>query len=224
MATYTELYNRCRRRLGRKSFDMSADFLDEMKAAQEQLERSPTLPTWLRTSEGVAAPVATSKGFCAPPAGMLKIVDGRGVYFVEDAAGTVHEATRLDSLEYLKSKENAGIPEGTIYYVAEKYTSPWSSASPWTFTFRPKQTVDVTIWFNFYEAQTVLTGANDNGWTLNEPELMLSIAGRHIAEGLRDDRALKYFMALEVQARADMLRRIEAEQWSDQDLTMGEPD
>lgn len=221
MSTYAELETRCKRRLGRRGMTITTEFLDEMKAAQEDLENSPGLPNWLISGITAAvAPIPAGTDFFVLHANtpMIRFVDDYAIEYLEEDLVTRSQMKRLDTLQQLKSKEKAGIPAGSIYYYASRLDNAWR------IEFRPAQTFDLYLNMRGYEEQAILTGANENGWVENEPNLMLGIAGAAVAVWLRDDRALKYFSELEQRGRRQMNIRIESEDFADTDLVMGDPD
>ncbi len=216
--SYTSLYSQCVRRLGRRQGgDIATAFLEEMQAAQDFLESNPQLPRFLKTSstQVTAANLADLQNL--PPAGFIRVYDDAALTWV-DSDGNTQEAKRLDTRSQLISKINAGITEGNIYYfIDEANGTVLIRINPQTESF------DYTL--TYYAEQTALTGANDNLWTTGRQQrLIMAIAGKHLAQWLRDDRALQYFQGLEQQEYGRMIRQIEADEWGDTDLVMGDPD
>jgi len=216
MSTYAELELRCKRRLGRRGMTITTEFLDEMKAAQEKLERNPTLPRFLKVREpGVGAAGATT---LVNPADFIRFYDDAGIEYTIDGTTEKKFATRLDTFQQLQSKINNGIPEGQMFYFIDE------SSSGITFRIN-EQTEDFSYAYRYYKKQPVLTGANDNKWTTGpQAEYIMAMAGVELAVWLRDDRALKYFTDLEAKERRSMVSQIESDEWGDTDLVMGDPD
>lgn len=214
MATYDELEARCKRRLGRRGMTITTEFLDEMKAAQEELEKGPALPKWLKETTG---DLVTTAGDVIlngiPPADFIRVYDDQALAYDADD-GKEKRAIRLDTRNQLVSKRNAGV-SGDIY---------WYLVSNTEVEIVPAQTVDRTFRMTYYAVDTVLTGSNTNGWCTSEANLILGMTGIELANWLRDDRALKYYTGLATRARAQMIRQIEADEWGDVDLVMGDPD
>lgn len=214
MATYAELELRCKRRLGRRTMNITADFLDEMKAAQIKLEKSGALPKWLKTTTGdLVTPSGDVLLTGIPPADYIRVYDDQAlVYDADDEAE--RRVIRLDTRNQLVSKRNAGV-SGNIY---------WYEVSKTVFEIVPAQSVDRTFRLTYYAMDTILTGANDNQWTANEGELIMGMAGVELATWLRDDRALQYYTNLAATERRRMVNQIESDEWGDIDLVMGGPD
>ncbi len=214
MSLYADLENRCKRRLGRRGFTITTEFLDEMKAAQEKLEMSPQLPKILKkTTASISTPLDAVTLTSIPPADFIRIYDDFGLLYVDDASNE-KGAIRLDTRQQLISKKNAGI-SGEIFYFIVSNT---------VIEIAPKLTRATFFTMNYYAKDVVLNGANENLWTGNFGELMLGMAGEQIAVWLRDDRALQYFANLAATERRRMVIQVEADEWGDSDLVMGGPD
>ena len=214
MSLYADLENRCKRRLGRRGFNITNEFLDEMKAAQEKLEMSPQLPKILKkTTAPISTPQDATTLTSIPPTDFIRVYDDFGLLYVDDA-GNEKGAKRLDTRQQLISKKNAGI-SGEIYYFV---------VSNAVIEIAPKLSRATLFTMTYYAKDVVLTGANENLWTGNFGELILGMAGTEIANWLRDDRALQYFQGLAQTERRRMVLQVEADEWGDTDLTMGGPD
>ena len=214
MSTYAELELRIKRRFGRRGMTITTEFLDEMKAAQEELEKGPALPKWLKDTTGdLVTPAGDVILTDLPPADFIRAYDDQALVYDADD-GTEKRAIRLDTRNQLVSKRNAGV-SGAIY---------WFLVSNTEIEIVPAQEVDRTFRLTYYANDIVLTGGNSNGWCTYEANLILGLAGMELAQWLRDDRALKYFTGLASRARGQMIRQIEADEWGDTDLVMGDPD
>lgn len=219
MSTYAELELRCKRRLGRRGMTLTTEFLDEMLAAQEGLEKSGQLPKWLKTWSALeTTPAGNILLTNLPPADFIRIYDDQGLVYL-DEGGKEQHAKRLDTRNQLVSKRNAGnlTSEDIYYYIDDISNTKYIEISH-------AQTRDVQWRLNYYAADTVLNGSNTNNWCANEPDLILGIAGQELAHWLRDDRALQYFQGLEAKGRRRMMVQVEADEWGDTDLVMGDPD
>lgn len=215
MSTYAELEARVKRRLGRKGMTITADFLDEMKAAQIKLEKSGALPKFLRTTTGDLTTVAGLVILTGiPPTNYIRAYDDQALVF-DDTDSAEQRAKRLDTRNQLISKKNAGITEGQIF---------WYEASKTEIEIAPELSVDTVFRLTYYAKDTVLTGGNENLWTANEGELIMAMAGEQLSVWLRDDRALKYYQTLAATERRRMVNQIESDEWADTDLVMGDPD
>lgn len=217
MSTYTELEARCKRRLGRRGMTITTEFLDEMIAAQEELEQLPTLPKWMKSlTAWITTPADDIILTSLPPADFIRVYDDQALQYL-DEGGTEQRAIRLDTRNQLVSKRNAGIQEDIYWYLDEL-------SATHSIEIAPTQTRDVDFRLSYYAKDTVLTGINTNNWCLKDPNQILGTAGEQIAVWLRDDRALKYYQGMFQKARGQMIRRIEADEWGDMDLVMGDPD
>ncbi len=222
MSTYTALELRVKRRLGRKGMTITTEFLDEMIAAQELLEKMGALPKWLKT---ISANFTTPEGdiilTSLPPADFIRVYDDQALEFV-DADGNYRRAIRLDTRNQLVSKRNAfaalsnqdSVDEDIWWYLVDKTE----------IEITPTQTRDVDFRLTYYAAETVLTGGNTNQWCTFEPDLISGMAGIELATWLRDDRALKKFTSQAQTARRILVNQIESDEFGDVDLVMGGPD
>ncbi len=215
MSTYAELELRVKRRLGRRGMTVTTEFLDEMQAAQEELERMGALPKWLKvttgdftTLEGVTTPLVS-----LPPADFIRVYDDQSLVY-DDDEGNERLAIRLDTRNQLISKKNAGI-SGEIY---------WFQLSKTAFEVAPALPRDTVFRLTYYAKDTVLTGSNENLWVANAPEMISGMAGYNLACWLRDDRGKQYFERVAGLARRSLVNQIESDEWGDTDLTMGGPD
>lgn len=214
MSTYAALESRVKRRLGRVGFNVTAEFLDEMKAAQERLEQGPQLPKFLKTTTGDLSTVSGLTILTSiPPADFIRVYDDFALVY-DDEDGKEKGAKRLDTRQQLISKKNAGI-SGEIYYFVSSLTEV---------EIAPALTRDTTFRMTYYAKDTVLDGDNENLWTAQLGELIMAMAGKELAVWLRDDRAIEYYTALEQSERRRFIIQAEADEWGDQDLTMGGPD
>jgi len=219
MSTYADLEARFKRRIGRRGFTVTTEFLDEMIAAQEELEGMPQLPKFLKAQTlWETTPQGNILLTNLPPADFIRVYDDQALaYLAED--GKEKHAKRLDTRNQLVSKRNAGVsPNGTIYYyIDEMGGTKYIEISH-------AQDRDVQWRLTYYAQDTILTGANSNLWCAREPNQILGFAGMNLATWLRDERALKYYQGLYSSARSKMIRQIEADEWGDTDLVMGDPD
>lgn len=228
--TYAVLELRVKRRIARRKASITADFLDEMQSAQRELEIGQTLPSILdTTTAAIETPAAKTFVTDLPPADYLKLYDDQGLfYFREDPvanpkAGEFH-AKRLDTRNQLVSKRNAsfGVTGGpqpsTIYYVIYK------DAGTWKVEFTPEQSISIWFGMRYYAKQDILTGTNNNDWTLEWGDLISSMAGLALAMSYRDKNAIEYFSQMEQKYRRQMIGRTESELFDDVDLVMGDPD
>ena len=222
MSTYAILETRTKRRLGRKGMTITTEFLDEMIAAQELLEKMGALPKWLKT---ISANQTTPEGdiilTALPPADFIRVYDDQALEFV-DVDGNFKRAIRLDTRNQLVSKRNTFAALANQDSVDENIY--WYLVSQTEIEITPTQTRDVDFRLTYYAAETVLTGSNDNQWCTFEPDLISGMAGIELATWLRDDRALKKFTSQTQTARRILINQIESDEWGDTDLVMGDPD
>lgn len=226
MSTYAELENRVKRRLGRRGMTITTEFLDEMIAAQEQLEKSGALPRWLKANSGDEVTVAGLTILTnLPPSDFIRVYDDQALVF-DDVDGNERRAIRLDTRNQLVSKRNnfqdtsvvGNTVHRDIYWFLDE-----DNATP-QIEITPTQTRDVTFRLSYYAADTILDGLNTNNWCAFEPELISGMAGFQLACWLRDDRAKQLFDVQWQTARRRMVNQIESDEWGDTDLVMGDPD
>ena len=214
MSTYAELETRVKRRLGRRGMTITTEFLDEMKAAQELLEKGGALPKWLRkTTSNETTTNGNTILTNLPPTDFIRVYDDQALVYDDDDGKEKH-ARRLDTRNQLISKKNEGI-SGEIY---------WFLLSQTQIEIAPALTRDTVFRLTYYAKDTVLTGGNENNWVANEPDLISGMAGYNLACWLRDDRAKQYFSGVASSARRLMVNQIEADEYGDIDLVMGDPD
>lgn len=222
MSTYTVLESRVKRRLGRRGMTITNEFLDEMIAAQELLEKMGALPKWLKT---ISANFTTPEGdiilTSLPPTNFIRVYDDQALEFV-DVDGNFKRAIRLDTRNQLVSKRNAFSALSGQNTVEENIW--WYLVSQTEIEITPTQTRDVDFRLTYYAAETILTGSNDNQWCTFEPDLISGMAGIELATWLRDDRALQKFTSQAQTARRILVNQIESDEFGDVDLVMGGPD
>ncbi len=222
MTTYSELELRIKRRLGRRGMTITTEFLDEMIAAQELLEKMGALPKWMKTT---TADITTVAGLTTlttlPPADFIRVYDDQALEFLA-SDGNYKRAIRLDTRNQLVSKRNAFAALSNQDSVDEDIW--WYLVSKSEIEITPTQTRDVDFNLTYYKAETVLTGANNNQWCTFEPDLISGIAGMELATWLRDDRALQKFQSQAQTARRILVNQIESDEFGDVDLVMGGPD
>jgi hypothetical protein len=201
---------------------ITTEFLDEMIAAQELLEKMGALPKWLKT---ISANKTTPEGDIIltdlPPADFIRVYDDQALEYVT-SDGNFKRAIRLDTRNQLVSKRNAFSALSDQNSVADDIW--WYLVSPTEIEITPTQTRDVDFRLTYYAAETVLTGGNDNQWCTFEPDLISGMAGMELAVWLRDDRALQKFTTQAQTARRILINQIESDEFGDVDLVMGGPD
>lgn len=225
MSTFTSLELRAKRRLGRRGMTITNEFLDEMIAAQELLEKMGTLPKWMKTT---SSNQVTLKNLTVltnlPPTGFIRVYDDQALVY-DDEDGNERRAIRLDTLNQLISKRNAfadtdlgNTTAADIWWYMD------SDGNTKSIQITPTQTRDVTWRLKYYAAETVLDGGNTNNWCALEPDMIMGMAGIELATWLRDDRALKKFTSQASIGRRTMVNQQESDEFGDTDLVMGGPD
>lgn len=222
MSTYAVLETRVKRRLGRRGMTITTEFLDEMIAAQELLEKMGALPKWLKTiSANFTTPAEDIILTSLPPGDFIRVYDDQALEFLDDD-GNYKRAVRLDTRNQLVSKRNAFSALSNQNSVDEDIY--WYLVSNTEIEITPTQSRDVDFRLTYYAAETVLDGGNDNQWCEFEPDLISGMAGIELATWLRDDRALKKFTSQAQTARRILVNQIESDEFGDVDLVMGGPD
>ena len=214
MTDYDDLETRVKRRLGRRGFTITNEFLDEMKAAQKKLEKAGALPKWLKVTTGDITTLSGNTILTSPPpTGYIRAYDDQALVYDDDGSKE-RRVKRLDTRNQLISKKNEGI-SGVIY---------WYEVSKTVIEIAPELSRDTVFRMTHYAKDTVLTGSNSNTWCSEEGELIMGMAGIELATWLRDDRALKYYSNLAATERRRMVNQVESDEWADVDLVMGGPD
>ena len=208
MSSYADLELRCKRRLGRRGMTITSEFLDEMIAAQERLERGPALPRFLKKTVTITtaanSPVLTG----LPPSDFIRVYDDAALTYI-DSSGNEKKAARVDMYDQLRMWRNRGVPTDCVYYFIDTNTNIEINAQP----------TDVDFTFTYYAKDAAPN--TDNLWTTHQGDLIMAMAGTELAAWLRDDRALQYFTNVAQHERVRMVKQIEADEWGDTDLIMG---
>lgn len=225
MSTINQLVSRIKRRLTRTNDTaIEASIIDELVAAQEDLEDEAMLPAFLGGNEfTLAAPLTgATADLKALVVGFLRLdyQAGKAVFYQDTTQDEQWVAIkRYDDREQLKQTFPGALVAGGFplgYHMNDGVIE-----------LRPTPTVSVpaTIRVRYYKSDptTPVAGATTL-WSSRAPTLLMATAGVEIAKYLRDDAALQYFGQKLGQARVKLVRRDQADEDSDQEYVMGDPD
>lgn len=219
MATINDLVSRIKYRLSRQQ-DSSIDarIVAELVAAQESLENGTTLPWFLLTQSSFEVVGAHDSFSLLNYPRFLRTAE-------DDYGFRVEDVTRADETLLKLQKQD------TFEKLIE-YRSGYADASTYPETYcvlgntihvRLKQVVSRTYYLSYYQKDITVPAANGSTlWSTNVPDLLAAEAGTMVAQYLRDKEAIQLFAGLRGAKFAEMLRRNQALQDSDQNYVMDE--
>jgi len=211
--------SRIKYRLSRQQ-DASIDtrIVAELVAAQEALENGTTLPWFLLTQSSFEVVGAHDNFSILNFPNFLRTAE-------DDFGFRVEDLTRTDETVLKLQKQDT-------FEKMLQYRSGYADASTLPETYcvlgntihvRLKQVVSRTYWLSYYRKDaTVPAAGNSTLWSTNVPDLLAAEAGTMVAQYLRDREAIQLFAGLRSAKFAEMLRRNQALQDSDQNYVMDE--
>lgn len=185
--TRDEAIENIRMILGFRSADFRTDdIIKTLKWHQNELEKQPELPYFLRT-EILNMTNTINVERMPTPAGFLKEWE-EDAFYIQDVGSNPVTWTPLekDGPEYLRTTlqaEGPGTPKAYSYDGTEFILFPTPDA---VFTYR----------MIYYKKDVVLDTNIENKWLENLPYLLIGRAGAQIASGLRDQVAVGLFGSL----------------------------
>lgn len=221
MATTNQLIARAKVILSRRNDTaLEADILTELQAAQERLENEAWLPDMLYAEEPyvLTAPVFDMSVVFSR---FLRLHDrALGISYVPFAApgGEPVHLPQFDTMDQLIQRFPGSLTTGSDpsgYSKVDTFVRVRPS---------PSASAPVTLQVGFYQGELPLAVGNSNLWTVRAPDYILGTAGKILAQGLRDDKALQVFQGLEASGKARLQRKSFGDEQADQEYVMGDRD
>lgn len=185
---------RVKQMLGFKT-NLDAEIVQAMIEVQDQLEEDPELPWFLRFNDETLVTVADNHQL-AVPTGFIR--DAGEDFSVVDGDSESHSLVR-DTKGYLKIRyqdpSDADIEEGLPRQYA-LINNVWF--------FYPRPDAAYVLSTVYYKKDDPLTTDIQNKWLQRLPEILIARSGLYIAAGLRDDKAIAAFNALNTLATAKL--------------------
>lgn len=214
MAAYTRAtaIARIQRGLGFRS-DLSQDIVTSMDDAITLLEQGDQLPYWLRKVDQTLSGTADNDAVTLP-ADFIRLDDEDAVYTLDSDGVTHIYATRVTP--YSKLLGYSGLSDAS--------NPIWYTQLGLTLHVMPVPTAAWTVYINYFAHDATVASLGDNTsnlWLSNAPLVIIGSAGMVLASDLGDPDAVKTFTMMYTEARARLLRDIEAFDAADDSITMG---
>lgn len=209
--TRDQLIARMRVVLGFRHADKEAEIVAELKAAQQDLEKLPDLPWFLKTEVASKSTEADEERVNLPSNFLREQEDGALFYFnstATDDADKWVELVKDFTTEHRKNLPGEGAPLG--YTLDELY-----------FRIFPTPDAVYLLKMRFFKSDTVLDSNVENEWTKHAPNLLGGIAGQTIAGGLRDSGAMQIFASWEARGLRQLLVDNQAREDANFEYVMG---
>lgn len=198
---------RIQRNLGFRK-DLDAVIIDALQDSQEELEREPFLPWFLREDDFTSLATTADVEKVALPAGFLREVEDDGLYYYDTTEATYTSLGKED-IEFLRRVlPGTGAPQA--YWLSKDSI----------FIF-PTPDAIYTLRLIYYKADTKLATNVENAWLKHAFDLVIGVAGQKVAAPIRDANAFNIFKEMEAKARARMLADSEAREHEHRRYIMG---
>lgn len=204
------------RLLGMRS-DLEAEIILELQNAQVDLESEPTLP-WFLVSEVSSTTTTADEGRVPLPTDFIREAeeeDGGGLYWFDSTADEDEQWRQLEkaTLNEIRAAYQSSTGEPEAYAIDDEY-----------FRLGPIPDDTYTLKMVFYQKDDTLNTNIENKWLAKAPELIVGVAGRKIAEAIRDAGALQIFANMEARGRKRLLDYATARQEEGRTRQMGGKD
>jgi hypothetical protein len=192
--TRDEAVTRIQRRLGFRT-DLVAEIQDELKVAQESLEREMVSPPWFLLEEVSFTVTTADESRVEVPSNFLREYE-QGTLWIYDTA-------LEDPWVELSKGFMAGL---NAFYVGTGQPKAFSLDGKY-FRLHPTPDAEYTLRLIYYKTDTPLTTNIENQWLKYAPWLLVGLAGQEVAVGTRDGDAVAYFKARYEQSKVDVHRQ-----------------
>lgn len=206
----TEAVEKIQRILGFRS-DLNSQIISEINEALTRLEMGATKPWFLITLEGILS-LSTVTNVFDLPSGFIEEYE-EGSCQIQDLEGNWTEVIKndLDELRRIY-KSDTGLPEG--YAIVGK-----------SIAFFPWPDENYVVKLDYCRKDTALTEGNStNQYLTHIPELVIGMAGRRIAQAIRDKEAVSFFKEMEADARVELYRQNESRKAANATYQIGGPE
>lgn len=181
------------RLLGMRS-DLEAEIILALQDAQVDLEAEPELP-WFLVSEVSSITTTAAESRVPLPTDFIREAEeeeGGGLFLFDSTADEDAQWVQLEkvNLKELRIAYQSSDGEPEAYALDDQY-----------FRLGPIPDDTYTLKMVFYQKDDLLDTNIENKWLAKAPELILGIAGRKMAEAIRDAGALQTFANMEARGR-----------------------
>lgn len=204
---------RIQQRLAFRS-DRTSEIVNALIDAQQVLESELILPWFLQSEVSMISTVSGEERVPLPGDFIQEWEDDPLWYFNGSATDPQDAWVPLakEDLEYLRETlPGSGSP--LAYQLDTSY-----------FRIFPTPDDTYTLKMIYYKQDDTLETNIENKWLFHIPQLLIGIAGKEIATGLRDNEAAAAFTALETEHRQKLFLKNEARRHSSRRYIMGGPD
>lgn len=191
--------------------DKTSDIIVQLQRAQETLERGTLLP-WFLNSERAFIDSTAGEERIPVPDDFLRELEESSLWYVPDDADADEVSLKKDDEDYLRELYGRNAPGLPVAYAID------------ALYFRLFPTPDAVYRFKLLWKQedAVLTSDVENKWLKHAPNLLIGMAGKVMAVGLRDAAALNTFTTMETQALGELNRMHVAREVTNRRYQMGE--
>jgi len=172
--------------------NLDAEIVQAMIEVQQQLERAPELPGFLRKAITGLVTVADTKTL-AVPTDFIREFDADQL-FAADVDGFEHSIVKDDQgqlrIRYPVA-DGTGLPKR--YALVDR-----------TIYFYPTPDAAYTLSGTYLAKEAVLSSNIENKWLLELPEIIIAGAGLHICAGTGYEKGIMLFNAMDTAARAKL--------------------
>lgn len=178
--------------------DLETQIITALQAAQTDLEEEAELP-WFLISEVSQITTTIGESRVPLPTDFIKEAeeeDGGGLYLFDSTADEDEQWTPLEkvNLSAIRAAYQSGDGEPEVYALDDQY-----------FRLGPIPDDAYVLKMVFYQADDTLATNIENKWLARASELLIGVAGRKIAESVRDAGALQTFANMEARGRKRLM-------------------
>lgn len=219
MATTDQLVARAKLILSRTNdANIATSIITELAAAQERLEQEAWLPDFLYQEDTL---VLTSESFDLSTSftRFLRLHDrASGIYITDVSLAEPQKLVQYDTMDQLLQLFPGALAAGALlqgYWKVDTFVH----VRPY-----PSVAVPANLKVSYFQGELAPGVGLTNLWTQKAGDYLLGNAGKFIAQGLRDDKALQVFSALEASGKARLMKKSLGDEAADQEYWMGDRD
>lgn len=174
--------------------DLETEIITALQQAQVELEAEAELP-WFLVSEVSQITTTVDESRVPLPTDFIKEAseeEGGGLFLFDSAADEDEQWTPLEKVNLSAIRAMYQSSDGTpaVYALDDQY-----------FRLGPIPDDAYVLKMIFYQKDDILDSNIENKWLSKAPEILVGIAGRKIAEAVRDAGALQTFANMEARGR-----------------------
>lgn len=191
--------------------DKTDEIVAKLQAAQRELEGASTLP-WFLLLEDESIALTAGDGTFTLPSNFIREFEDLGF------PGSVVISTNTELIHVRKLDYDEAY---SVYAGADAGTPLVYALRKSTLEFFPAPLVDTTLYWSYYAKASTLNSDIENVWLANVPDLLIGMAGRAIAEDLRDPDAVAKFGARETLWKTWLLREMASREAANRTYGLG---